>query len=737
MPGARTLRTRREGLIVRIAAVHLHVGARLAVPAFLAAAAHAVPVTLACKAPDAHQVYLAGTFNGWSASALAMAQGVDGSWTASMELAPGAYQYKFVVDGKWIADLNAGTPIPPDGNSALWVAPDGSAPEHKRGDGKVVAFAVKHEANDVLRLDKTHVRFTVHTAADDLDKISIGFWKYKVDGSAKAYDLAKTDTDGLAETWSVTLPVAGVIDYAFVLRDGQNHWTLAADGLVADPRAKGGLYTAFKVDMHSLSLFETPDWVKDTVWYQVFPERFYNGDKANDRKPPVGVPDWNTPLATVSDSPNNHYWGGDLKGVIAKLPYIKSLGANGIYLNPIFLGPDSHKYATTNYLKVDPDFGTEKTLKALCDVAHKLGIRVMLDGVFNHTSVYNPMFQDILKNQGKSKFAKWYRITSFPVLGTVTHYQGDGERNIPYEAYSGFKWMPRLNPDNPECAAYLLKVATYWIERCGIDGWRLDVANDVPHDYWTKFRTAVKGAKRDALIVGEIWDNASPWLQGDQFDSVMNYRYRGAVLDFFARGTADAAHFAAALNTLNIEYPPQATVAMYNMLGSHDVPRLLNECGGDERKMALATVFQMTSPGAPSVYYGDENGMAGAGDPWNRAPMVWDESRWNRSLRDTSKRAIALRHANPALRSGDTETLLAIEGGRVAVFLRGLPSDAGSLVTAFNASDVEQTVSVTVSNMSSAVKWKDLWNGGDLAVADKRLSLKLVPWSAAVLSPMR
>lgn len=710
--------------------------------AVLSASAHAVPVTLTCKAPDALRVYVAGTFDSWSSGTLAMTKGDNGAWTAKLDLAPGAYQYKFVVDGKWIADPSAGMPIPPDGNSALWIAPDGSMPEHKRGDGKIVAFVVKHEPNDVLRLDKSHVRFTVHTAADDVESVSLSSDQKRPGGSsglnnATETPLERIGTDGSTDTWSITMPVTGVMNYLFDVTDGSNRWTLGTNGLAPHSRTDGGTYALFAVNMDSLSLFETPAWAKDTVWYQVFPERFSNGDKSNDRKPPVGVQDWDAPLATVPGNPNSHYWGGDLQGIIDKLPYIKSLGANGIYLNPIFLGPDTHKYATTDYLKVDPDFGDEKTLKALCDKAHKLGMRVMLDGVFNHTSVHNPMFQDIIKNQEKSKYAKWYRITSFPVLDPVTNYTRDDERRIPYEGWAGIKWMPRLNPDDPDCAAYLLKVATYWIERCGIDGWRLDVANEVPHDYWVKFRSAVKSAKKDALIVGEIWDNASPWLHGDQFDSVMNYRFRGAVLDFFARGKVDAAQFAAALNTLNIEYPPQATAAMFNMLGSHDVPRLLNECGGDVRKLALATLFQMTSAGAPSVYYGDEVGMTSGGDPWNRAPMVWDETKWNSSLRESFKRAIALRHANPALRSVATEALTASEGGKVAVFLRGLPSEKQTLLTAFNASDAEQTVPVNVSKVSSTDRWKDLWNGGSLVAADKQLILKLAPWGAAVLSPMR
>lgn len=709
--------------------------------AVAAVCASAKQVSFRLQAPEAGRVTVAGTFNGWNPVALAMTKAVDGTWSASLDLAPGAYLYKFVVDGKWIADPNGGAPVPPDGNSALWITPDGKMPEHKRGDGKIVAFAVKHEGANLLRTDKTHARFTVHTAADDVDFVGLLSWAKPTPGQMITkipYNtepvLERTGSNGLTETWSVTIPVAGVVDFAFDIRDGQSTWTLSADGLVADPRPKGETYTPFEVNMDSLSLFETPAWMKDTVWYQIFPERFYNGDRSNDRKPPKGVPDWNTPLTAVGGNPNDKYWGGDLKGLIAKLPYLKSLGITGIYLTPVFVGPDTHKYATTDYMKVDPDFGTDRMLKELCDKAHKQGFRVMLDGVFNHTSVYNPMFQDILKNQAKSRYAKWYRIKSFPVLDPVTHYMGADEKNIPYEGYWGIKWMPRLNPDNPECAAYLLKVATHWIDLCGIDGWRLDVASGVPEAFWKRFRPVVKSAKKDAVIVGEIWEDASPWLQGDQFDSVMNYPFRAIVLNFFARETFDASQFANGLNQLSSHYAPQATAAMFNMIGSHDVPRLLNECGGDTRKVALATVFQMTWPGAPSVYYGDENGMNGAGDPWNRAPMVWDESRWNRDLHNTVVKAIALRNAQPALRSVDIRTLYAPEGGTVAVFGRGAPLSRDFLITAFNASDKEQTVAFPVLTVTGATRWNDIWNGGELANNGENLKLTLPPFGAAILA---
>lgn len=682
------------------------------------AAARAVPVTFRYvpKAP-AGNVSVAGSFNNWDKAANPMRES-DGSWAATVDVEPGPVQYKFVVNGDvWVSDPNAGEPIPPDGNSVMWVVPPGESAEHAMGDGKILSFAVK--AAQPMRVGKDSVRFTLTTASDDV--VSVSLMAPPSLGAGRAMPRAAT---GPTDTFSVTRAVSGTVRYRFLLKDGNATWTLGAKGLLPGNVPNN----IFVLDVSTMPFLQTPAWAPDTVWYQIFPERFANGSKVNDTKPPKGVPDWNTPLSAVSGNPNDHWWGGDLQGIINKLPYLKSLGVSGIYINPIFEGPDTHLYATTDYFKVAPQLGDEATLKRLVEEAHKDGIRVMLDGVFNHTSVYFFAFQDILKNQENSKYKDWYHIKSFPVLDPTKNYTAEDGKTIPYEGWWGIKWMPKLNTDNPETAAYLLKVATYWIEKTDIDGWRLDVANEVSQDYWRKFRKAVKGAKPDAIIIGEVWDDASQWLKGDEFDAVMNYPFRGAVLDFFAHGKTDAKTFSGQLEAVRGWYTPAANAAMLNLLGSHDTARLLTEAKGNVQRAALATLFQMTYPGSPSIYYGDGVGMAGGNDPWNRAPMVWNKARWNMSLHETVRRAVLLRNNHPALRGMDIETLLA--DGKTVAFLR--KGGGETMITAFNAGNTEQTLEIPLPN-GAPERWADAWRGGAASAKDRTLTITLPPLSGAAL----
>lgn len=689
---------------------------------FAAAAAHAVPVTFryAPKEP-ARSVSVAGTFNNWDKNADPMKEQA-GAWTATVDIAPGPVQYKFVVNNEtWVPDPNASPPIAPDDNSVMWVVPEGESAEHALGDGKLLAFAVK--AGDPVRIDKTDVRFTLTTAANDVESVTLAVAN---PGTAAPESPMARNSNGPTDAFTVTRPAGGIVRYRYLLKDGGAVWTLGANGLLSGDLPDN----VFVLDTTTMPYLQTPAWAPNTVWYQVFPERFANGNRRNDTKPPKGVPNWNTPLSAVSGNPNDHWWGGDLQGVIDKLPYLKSLGVSGIYLNPIFEGPDTHFYATTDYLKVAPQLGDEATLKRLVKDAHKRGIRVMLDGVFNHTSVYFFAFQDILKNQEKSKYKDWYHIKSFPVLDPTKNYTAEDGKELPYEGWWGIKWMPKLNVDNPETAAYLLKVATYWIDKTDIDGWRLDVANEVSQAFWRKFRKAVKGAKPDAIIIGEVWDNAAQWLKGDEFDSVMNYPFRGAALDFFAHGKTDAKSFADRLNTVRGWYSPAANAAMLNLLGSHDTARLLTEADGNIQRAALATFFQMTWPGSPSIYYGDENGMEGKNDPWNRAPMVWAKDRWNKTLHETTRRAVALRNAHPALRALDVQTLYAPEGGKAVAFLH--KGGGETMITAFNAGDTEQTLDIPLPD-GAPEKWTDAWRGGTATAKGRTLTITLPPLSGTAL----
>ncbi len=356
-----------------------------------------------------------------------------------------------------------------------------------------------------------------------------------------------------------------------------------------------------------------PDWARDAIFYQIFPERFANGDPRND---PPGTEKWGGVPKSRS------YFGGDLEGILRHLDYISSLGVNALYLTPIFESPSNHKYHTTDYLRVDPHFGTEKTLKRLIDSCHARGIRIILDGVFNHTGVDFFAFADIKKNGARSPYLGWYNIYSLPV----------GPPSKPnYECWWGLGELPKLMTTNPDVQQYLFRATRHWME-LGIDGWRLDVPNEIPHQFWIEWRKLVKSINPQAYIVGEIWDDATPWLKGDQFDAVMNYRFQKACVQFFAKGTMNVTEFDSTLAAVRAEYPSDVTNALQNLLGSHDTERFLTSCGGNVNRMKLAVLFQAMYVGAPMIYYGDEVGMMGGNDPGSRGTMVWDPSKQRQDL---------------------------------------------------------------------------------------------------------
>jgi cyclomaltodextrinase len=429
-----------------------------------------------------------------------------------------------------------------------------------------------------------------------------------------------------------------------------------------------------------------PRWVKDAVFYQIFPERFANGDSSND---PPGTEPWGG-----VPKPRN-YFGGDLQGIIDHLDYISSLGVNALYLNPIFESNSNHKYTATDYMKIDPHFGDERTFKTLVDECHRRGIRIILDGVFNHTGVDFFAFKDIKEKEAKSKYIGWYNVKSFPV----------GPTSKPnYECWWGYGDLPKLMTQNPEVRQYLFEVTRHWMS-FGIDGWRLDVPNEIPHDFWVEWRRLVKSINPDAYVVGELWNDASLWLKGDQFDGVMNYRFRTASLDFFLNGKLSAMQFDSALAKQRSDYPAEVNYVLQNLLGSHDTERLLTLCNGNTEAMMLAWLFQMTYVGAPMVYYGDEIGMMGGKDPGCRGTMVWEEKKQDTQLLDCIKGLINLRRDHQMFRWGTYETLIA--DTNVYAFLRR--DKTGSGVVVLNNSKKSQTVTVPLRGQDTPTKWRQVW----------------------------
>lgn len=379
--------------------------------------------------------------------------------------------------------------------------------------------------------------------------------------------------------------------------------------------------------------FLVPEWAKNKVVYQIFPSRFASSKRVTEKKwyqAPIG---------------HNAKLGGNLRGIIEHLDHMKELGVDVLYMTPIFKAGSEHKYDTIDYYAIDPDFGTEDDLAELVKKAHEMGMRVILDGVFNHTSSQFFAFADVQEQGENSKYRDWYYIDSFPL-------KAQRHKKPNYKSFSYYGGMPKLNLQNPETAEYFINVGRYWIEKCDIDGWRLDVADEISHRFWKRFREAIKQEKPEAFLVGEIWHHAGDFLEGDEWDSVMNYTFYFSTLDFVARDTITASRFLANLDFLRGNLNDKVYPVLWNLIGSHDTGRFLHVCGEKGEKLKLAAALQLLMPGMPMIYYGDEYGMTGGGDPDCRRGMVWDEKYQDADIYAWYRTLIRLRKEYPCLTEG-------------------------------------------------------------------------------------
>ncbi|EGP4878607.1 alpha-glycosidase [Enterococcus faecium] len=416
---------------------------------------------------------------------------------------------------------------------------------------------------------------------------------------------------------------------------------------------------------HQIDRFTIPEWVKETVWYQIFPERFANGDKAND-------PEHTLPWGS-KDPDREDFFGGDLQGVRDHLDYLTDLGVNGIYFCPIFKATSNHKYDTIDYYEVDPAFGDKKLLKNLIDEAHKRGIRIMFDAVFNHMGVHSPQWQDVLKNGEKSIYKDWFHIRFFPVDSYQMTDLPETAENIPYDTFAFTPFMPKLNTANPEVQKYLLDIATYWIKEFDIDGWRLDVANEVDHHFWKKFREAVAEIKPDIYILGEIWHSSQAWLQGDEFHAVMNYAFTDSIKDYFAKKKITASQMVSGMNHQQMLYRDQVNEGTFNLLDSHDTARILTLCQGNKELMKSVMAFMFLQKGSPCIYYGTEIGMTGEDDPDCRKCMIWEKEEQDLELFGFIKELVSLRkQLSKIISEGSTQWLIVYDREDKLYFTREL-----------------------------------------------------------------
>jgi glycosidase len=454
-----------------------------------------------------------------------------------------------------------------------------------------------------------------------------------------------------------------------------------------------------------------PDWVRDAVFYQVFIDRFHNGDPSTD---PADVVPWDSAPTPTS------FFGGDLAGLEAKLSYLEELGVTALYLTPIFEAGSNHRYDTHDYLSVDPVVGDATALRSLVDSAHARGIKVILDGVFNHVGDGFWAFRDLVSNGEDSAFREWFYAPQLPLEQEPPNYQTCG----------GASFLPKLNTGHPAVREHLLDVATHWIKECGLDGWRLDVPWKVPLDFWRAFRAHVKQELPSAYLVGEAW-----WGWGDLlrvFDGLMNYRVRSALLDFCVFEDMDAEDFLIELQHALAESGGGSL--MLNLLGSHDTPRLMTLAKSDVARVLLSYTALFTLPGVPMVYYGDEVGMEGGEDPDCRRPMQWDSDRWCTDVKRTVQMLAQLRAEHRALRRGSFEPLAAFN--RVLAFRR--VADQEDLIVLINAGVDRADFTLSASAYRPRQAFRDLLNGQQYEVRDDALLVpRLAARSALILEAVR
>lgn len=673
-------------------------------------------------------VFVAGSFNNWSGNATALtdADG-DGTWEVAYPLPEGEHTYKFVVNGTdWIPDP-ANTEKAGDGyggtNSVVRVGAGGGGAPSVRGDGLVDAAALAHarEARYVTRVAPGRAVVTLRLARDDAEAAALrwrgGAVEMPLYARDRRFDWFRAEVACGPETFA----------YVLVVRDGADAWEIDRRGLGA-PRVPAAPFV-----LPPGGVFETPRWAREAVFYQIFPERFADGDSSND---PPGAKPWRSERLPESVEGWNAFYGGDLAGVAAHADHLADLGATAVYFCPLFASVSNHKYNHSDYYRIDDGFGGDTAFAACGAALRARGIRYIIDGVFNHSGDQHPYFRDAAARGPASPYYAWYRIHRWPFPAQFT---GEGEnapRNF-YDCWWGHGMLPDWNTENPEVRAHLFGAIEKWT-RAGIDGWRLDVPNEVEHDFWRDFRRTVKAINPEAYTVGEIWENGGPWLQGDQFDATMNYPFRTAMRDFFAEGKIDAGELADRVAHLLVDLPPQVVEVQYNLLSSHDSERFWTVAGGRVDRVKQAVAFQFSFPGAPAIYYGEEIGLEGGKDPDNRRVFPWDEpGSWNRVLLDFYRTVIALRKAHPALRSPDYR-VLAAEGRTFAAARVARPEEGGErLVVLFHASDAaDPSLEIALPAGFPDGAWRDLLGGGAFEARGGRLLVPgRGPWAVAYLVP--
>jgi len=454
-------------------------------------------------------------------------------------------------------------------------------------------------------------------------------WKY----SEIAMEQQYSSNEEIMWRAAVKPPKVKRMKYAFILSSensrkvyyGENGVSTDIENLMDKP-----FNFFFYPFIHDVDAPHVPAWAEDTCWYQIFPERFCNGDPSIS---PPKLEAWENTKPTYRS-----FYGGDLRGIINKLQYLQELGITGIYMTPVFLSSSNHKYNTQDYFEIDPHFGDKETLKELVKKAHDVGIKIMLDIVYNHIGSEHKFWQDVLLNQEKSEYKDYFHIRSFPVKTSYKNYL-----SLNFDAFSYIPEMPKWNTENPEARRYLIDAALYWIKEFDVDGYRFDVSDEVSFDFWNELGKEIYALKPDFYLLGEIWHDPTKWLGKNCFDAVMNYPLGRAIESMFISGSCDPDTFNNELMTMLMRFSDMHTKAMFNLMDSHDTTRILTQANGDKLAVKNALLFMYMMKGAPCIYYGTEIGMEGGHDPDCRRPMIWDKKKQDLELFAFFKQLLSLR----------------------------------------------------------------------------------------------
>ena len=727
---------------------------------------------------SSEKVCLAGTFNNWSPDVEPMdGPESDGTFRLTLTLGAGEYLYKFVADGNWHHDPE-NEQTADDGfggfNSKLLV--DGSYPEVaiETGDGKIRGgdLSLENGGATLVRTEPERIVVTARAWQGDVEEARILF---RHRGEETFLPMRQLGGDGRFTYFrgDLSIPFDTEGRLGIVLKDGEAEMVMTRSGL----REMAGDADLLEVGPIETPLFDMPDWVVDGVFYQIFPERFRNGNEKNDPDfsewyyegkttlPPEGktngeyyhrTADWSdvagltvSPYRTDGRPDYFSFYGGDLEGVTEMIPYLVDLGVTILYFNPLQTGKSNHKYDACDYREVDPHFGGNAAFRKLVDEAHEAGIRIVVDGVFNHTGNCHYAFEDCRKKGKESLYWPWYEWRRWPLPENM----GDGEKESDYyDCWWGFGDLPNVNFDlsrpNPnEQKALRISEADpnwpvieeiraaigFWLDEMDADGFRLDVANEVPSWFWKLFREEVRRVKPDGYVISELWGDAGNDLSPLRFDATMNYKYfREPCLSFFGRDAIDAAAFDMQIAGGRFGYPLPSALGAMNLLGSHDTERFLTLAGGETRRLLLALLFSSTYVGVPHLYYGDEIGMEGGRDPDCRRPFEWDrlEEPSSKALRERIGDYLALRHEHTALRRGDFRTLLAED--RVYAFTRWNEEDR--LAVLLNAGADEAEITFGPGSLPfEQDRVRDALSGEEIPAEGDSISVRLPPLSGMVL----